>query len=321
MKKSEYELLASQWDDEAMETDEAVLKSLVLYEKDPSISAAYISFNSPETLNAVPVAALEIVGDYVREAEADDEVKTIIFRGIGPCFGTGADAKELGHYIGYKTPKPGEKPYKPSQHNRMLPDRNIVMGAFTASVQNCLKVTICQVHSYCYGGHMQIALAADMVIASDDALFTHPAFRYLGAGPQDMWAWVENLGIKKMKEIMFTMRALGAEEAEKAGLVNKVVAKEDLDGWVRDYAQAVSMMPLDGIMIGKSLIRLMMEARGKGVGEIIAWAGHGWATNLKLEEGEFNFVRERMVNGLSKTLHDRDMKVAPFFRLGETREG
>jgi hypothetical protein len=66
MKKSEYELLANQWDDEAMETDEAVLKSLVLYEKDPSISAAYISFNSPETLNAIPVAALEIVGDYVR---------------------------------------------------------------------------------------------------------------------------------------------------------------------------------------------------------------------------------------------------------------
>ena len=144
---------------------------------------------------------------------------------------------------------------------------------------------------------MQIALAADMVIASDDALFTHPAFRYLGAGPQDMWAWVENLGIKKMKEIMFTMRALGAEEAEKAGLVNKVVAKDDLDQWVRDYAQAVSMMPLDGIMIGKSLMRLMME------------------------EGEFNFVRERMTKGLSQTLHDRDMKVAPFFRLGETREG
>ena len=49
MKKSEYELLANQWDDEAMETDEKVLKSLVLYEKDPSISAAYISFNSPST--------------------------------------------------------------------------------------------------------------------------------------------------------------------------------------------------------------------------------------------------------------------------------
>lgn len=168
---------------------------------------------------------------------------------------------------------------------------------------------------------MQIALASDMVIASEDALFTHPAFRYLGAGPQDMWAWVENLGIKKMKEIMFTMRALGAEEAERAGLVNKVVKIAELDKWVRDYAQAVSMMPLDGIMIGKSLMRMMMEARGKGLGEIIAWAGHGWATNLKIEEGEFNFVRERMVSGLNKTLQDRDMKVAPYFRLGETREG
>ena len=320
MKKSDYELLANQWDAEHMETREEVLEKVVTYEKDSSISAAYISFNSPETLNAVPVAALERVGDLVREAEADDEVKTIIFRGIGPCFGTGADAKELGHYIGYKNPKPGEKESKPSQHQRMLPDRNIVMGAFTASVQNCLKVTICQVHSYCYGGHMQIALAADMVIASPDALFTHPAFRYLGAGPQDMWSWIENLGIKKMKEIMFTMRALGADEAEKAGLVNKVVPREDLERWTRDYANAVAQMPLDGIMMGKALMRMMMETRGKGLGEIIAWAGHGWVTNLKIEDGEFNFVRERLNKGLSKTLHDRDMKVAPFFRLGETRE-
>lgn len=320
MKESDYELLASQWDAEHMETREEVLREVVLYEKDPSIQAAYISFNSPDTLNAVPIAALERVGDLVREAETDDEVKTIVFRGLGPCFGTGADARELGHYIGYKNPKPGEESSKPSQHQRILPDRNIVMGAFTASVQNCLKVTICQVHSYCYGGHLQIALAADMVIASPDALFTHPAFRYLGAGPQDMWAWIENLGIKKMKEIMFTMRALDAAEAEKVGLVNKVVPRDELDRWTSDYAQAVAQMPLDGIMIGKSLMRMMMEARGKGVGEIIAWAGHGWATNLKLEEGEFNFVRERLTKGLSQTLHDRDMKVAPFFRLGETRE-
>lgn len=320
MKKSEYEMMESQWDHPSMKTDEEELKKLITYEKDPSISAAFISFNSPDTLNAVPVAALEIFGDYVREAEYDDEVKTVILRGIGPCFGTGADASELGHYIGYRTPKPGEKPYKPSQHNRILPDRNIVMGAFTAAVQNCLKVTICQVHSYCYGGHMQLALAADMVIASPDALFTHPAFRYLGAGPQDMWAWVENLGIKKMKEIMFTMRALGAEEALQAGLVNKIVPREELDQWVRDYAQAVSFMPLDGIMIGKSLMRMMMEARGKGVGEIIAWAGHGWATNLKMEGTDFNFVKERATKGLTQTLHDRDMQVAPFFRLGSTRE-
>jgi enoyl-CoA hydratase len=315
-KKTEAELLANQWDAEAMAVDPDLIDRVVLYEKDPSISAAYITFNYPEKLNALPIAALERVGDLVREAECDDEVKTIIFRGEGPCFGTGADAAELGHYVGHQAPKDGRRPKKPAQRQRILPDRNLIMGAFTASVMNCLKVTICQVHGYCYGGHMQIALAADMIIASPDATFTHPAFRYLGAGPQDMWAWVENIGIKKMKEIMFTMRPLGAEEAERIGFVNKVVERDELAKWTYDYAQAVSMMPLDGIMIGKAMMRLQMEARGKGVGEIIGWAGHGWATNLSLGEGEFNFLKERATKGLSRTLKERDEAVAPFFRLG-----
>ena len=316
MKKSEYELLHEQWDAEAMDVDPDVIERAVLYEKDLEIATAFITFNVPEKLNALPIAALERVGDLVREAEVDDDVKTIVFRGEGPCFGTGADAAELGHYIGYQQPKEGERPRKPSQRQRMLPDRNLIMGAFTASVMNCLKVTICQVHGYCYGGHMQIALAADMVIASPDATFTHPAFRYLGAGPQDMWAWMENMGIKKMKEIMFTMRPLGAEEGRDVGFINKVVPRDELEQWVRDYAQAVSMMPLDGIMIGKSMMRLMMEARGKGIGEMCGWVGHGWATNLSLQPGEFNFLRERSEKGLTRTLHERDEAVAPFFRLG-----
>lgn len=315
-KKTEAEMLANQWDAEVMDVDPEMLDRVVLYEKDPEISAGIITFNYPEKLNALPIAALERVGDLVREAETDDDVKTIIFRGEGPCFGTGAVAEELGHYIGHKKPVDGERPKPPAQRQRILPDRNIVLGAFTAAVQNCLKVTICQVHGYCYGGHMQIALASDMIIASPDAQFTHPAFRYLGAGPQDMWAWVENIGLKKMKEIMFTMRPLGAEEAEQIGFVNKVVERDELEQWTRDYAQAVSMMPLDGIMIGKSMIRMQMEARGKGLGEMIGWVGHGWATNLRLDEGEFNFIKERAQKGVRQTLKDRDEAVAPFFRLG-----
>ena len=317
MKKSEYELLESQWDAEGMIIDDEVAEQSVLYEKDPSIAAAYITFNVPDRLNALTEQSMERVGDLVREAEVDDDVKTIIFRGNGPCFGTGADARELGHYIGYKKPSPDDpRPRIPSQHQRMLPDRNLVMGAFTAPVANCLKATICQVHSYCYGGHMQIALAADMIVATPDAQFTHPAFRYLGAGPQDMYMWIENLGLKKMKENMLTMRPLRADEAERVGFVNKVVEPDELDQWVRDYAQAISMMPLDGIMLGKSMMRMMQEAQGKTVGEMIAWVGHGWATNLKFEDDDFNFLKERHKKGLSQALKERDEAVAPFFRLG-----
>lgn len=318
MKPSEYELLDGQWDGEALEHDPEVIERSVRYVKDAENSRADIIFNVPEKLNALPIAALERVGDLVREAETDDDVKVIVFRGEGPCFGTGADAAELGHYVGYRDGTgPGGR-RRPAQRQRMLPDRNLISGAFTNPVSNCLKATICQVHSYCYGGHMQIALAADMIIASPDATFTHPAFRYLGAGPQDMYLWIENLGIKKMKEIMLTMRPLRADEAERAGFVNKVVPREDLDQWVADYVKAISMMPLDGIMIGKSMMQLVMNARGKGIGEQIGWVGHGWATNLGLEEGEFNFLKERRDKGLRRTLKERDEAVAPFFRLGST---
>lgn len=316
MKKTVTELLENVWNAEGMETDPKVLEDIVLYEKDPSIAAAFITFNAPEKLNAVPVAALERVGDLVREADYDDEVKTIVFRGNGPAFGTGADAAELGHYIGYKKQASGERRRPPSQRQRILPDKQLLSGAFAEAISNSLKATICAVRGYCYGGHMKIALNADIVLATPDAQFTHPAFRYLGAAPQDMYVWIENLGIKKMKEIMLTMRPLGAAEAEVAGLVNKVVEQDELDQWVRDYCQAISFMPLDGMMIGKSMMRLAQEARGKGVGEMTAWVGHGWATNLQLQDGEFNFVKERRDKGLSRALRERDEAVAPFFRLG-----
>jgi enoyl-CoA hydratase len=315
MKKSEYELLDSQWDAEGMAVDPAAVERSVLYEKDPARAVARIVFNVPDKLNAIPIPAFERVGDLVRQAEMDDEVKTIVFKGRGPCFGTGADAAELGSYIGYRRPQEGQRSRRPSQRQRILPDRNLLSEAFATRITNCLKATLCQVHGYCYGGHMKIALGADIVIASPDALFTHPAFRYLGAAPQDMYLWIENLGLKKMKEIMLTMRPLEAEEAERAGLVNKVVPREELDRWVDDYCTAIAQMPLDGLMIGKSMMRMAMEARGKGVGEMTAWVGHGWSTNLQLRDGEYNFLKERRDKGLRQALRDRDEVVAPFFRL------
>ena len=163
---------------------------------------------------------------------------------------------------------------------------------------------------------MQLALAADIVIASPDACFTHPAFRYLGPSPQDMYLYLENLGIKKMKEIMLTMRPLSAEEAERCGFVNKVVPADELEKWVADYAQAITMMPLDGIMMGKAMMNMIMEARGKGIGSMCGWVGHAWSTNLVYQPDEWNFLKERRDKGLTQALKERDAMVAPYFRLG-----
>lgn len=318
-KKSEAELLSTQWDVENMETDPEVLAKYVRYEVDPERSTASIVFDRPDRLNAIPVAAFERVGDLVREAEADDRVKVIIFKGEGDHFGTGADAAELGHYIGYKSGTDKASRRRPNQRQRILPDRNVLSSGFTRPIIECLKATICQVQGYCYGGHFQIALSADIVIATPDARFTHPAFRYLGPAPQDMYHWIEKLGLTKMKDLMLTMRPLGAEEGERAGLVTRVVEPDELEQWVADYAEAIAVMPLDSMMMGKSMMQVVMEARGKGLGSMTGWVGHGWATNVGFDEGDWNFLKERRAKGISQALADRDNMVAPYFRLSNSR--
>ncbi len=237
MKKTEAELLENQWDVDNMEVDPEVLAKYVRYEVDEKRCTATITFDRPDRLNAIPVAAFERVGDLVREAESDDRVKVIIFKGEGEHFGTGADAAELGHYIGYKSGTDKASRRRPAQRQRILPDRNVLSSGFTRPIIESLKATICQVQGYCYGGHFQIALSADIVIASPDAKFTHPAFRYLGPGPQDMYHWIEKMGLTTMKDVMLTMRAIGAEEGEAKGLVTKVVERDELDQWVADYAR------------------------------------------------------------------------------------
>lgn len=319
MKKTEAEMLETQWDVDHMEVDPGVLARYVHYEVDEELFTATITFDRPERLNAIPVAAFERVGDLVREAESDDRVKVIVFKGEGDHFGTGADAAELGHYIGYKSGTDKESRRRPAQRQRILPDRNVLSSGFTRPIVESLKATICQVQGYCYGGHFQIALSADIVIASPDAKFTHPAFRYLGPAPQDMYHWVEKMGLTTMKDVMLTMRAIGAEEGERKGLVTKVVERDELDRWVADYAQAIAVMPLDSLMMGKSMMQVVMEARGKGLGAMTGWVGHGWATNASFDPGDWNFLKERRDKGVSQALAERDRLVAPYFRLSDSR--
>jgi enoyl-CoA hydratase len=319
MKKTEAEMLSEQWDVDHMTVDPELLEKYVRYDVDAERAVATITFDRPETLNAIPVAAFERVGDLVREAETDDRVKVIVFKGEGPCFGTGADAAELGHYIGYRSGTDKASRRRPAQRQRILPDRNVLTSGFTRPIVESLKATICQVHGYCYGGHFQIALSADIVIATPDARFTHPAFRYLGPAPQDMYHWIEKLGLTKMKDLMLTMRPLGAEEGERAGLVTKVVPPEELQRWVDDYAEAIAVMPLDSLMMGKAMMQVVMEARGKGLGAMTGWVGHGWATNVGFEPGDWNFLKERREKGIAGALADRDNMVAPYFRLSERR--
>jgi enoyl-CoA hydratase len=296
-----------------------VEKGLVQYWKDDEWGVARIVFNAPDRLNAMPVAGFRRVTELVRMAEADDDVKVIIFAGEGECLGVGADAAELGRYIGFGD----DRSDVPGQLRRLRADREIIFGAlgYEQTILNCLKVTVTEAHGYCYGAHFQLALASDIVLCTDDALFVHPAFRYLG--PIANFALLmELIGLRKAKEMVLTGRPLTAEEAETYGFATKRVSTiQELAAVSEEYVRALSVQSMDGIAMGKSIIAATLDARAVALGETLGAVGHAWMTNQKFRPGEYNFVKSRRDRGITGAVGERDDIVPPEFRLGRERRG
>lgn len=297
-----------------------VMEDDILYEVEDDTHVARIIFNRPDRLNAVTIAGFDYVSQLVKRAERDERVRVIVFEGVGPCFGTGGDANELGYYIGYGDTAEG-KPKRPSQRRRMVPDRDVLFGNLGVEqvIGRCVKPTIAKIHGYCYGGHLQMALSCDIQIAADDAYFVHPAWRYLGP-IFNFGLLIEKVGVTKAKEMVLTARPVGAAEAAESGLVTKVVANEDLERWTQDYCTAITTLPTDGLSMGKAMIEMVLDARGASMGSLSGWIGHGWITNLRFEPDEWNFLKARSEEGLTAALEKRDEMVPEYFRMARHRD-
>ena len=135
------------------------------------------------------------------------------------------------------------------------------------TLQDFRKISILGVKGYCYGWHFYQAADADIVIASDDALFGHPAFRYAGAGPR-MWQWATMMGVRKFQEMVFTGRPFTAEEMERCNFVNKVVPQAEL----MDAAQKMADMICEGAPLATQAAVRLYRLTGAYPAPLISYA-------------------------------------------------
>ena len=292
-----------------LERDIAWVQKEILLEKDPEKKIARITFNRPEKLNSFVRSHYIYLAKIVNELNWDDDVKVIIFKGAGRCFGTGHDVVELGTMHGHDT----IGKHRPSQTERLRVDmglRELIADPLGRSI----KTTIAQVHNYCYGFHFQLAMACDLVICTPDARFTHPGFRYIGP-TLDLALWLQVMGVRKLKEMVLTGKAFDAQEALQYGLVNKVVPDDKLEEETNKYAQAAAAMPMDGIVMGKTFLQGVIEAAGVGVGEYIGYMGHAMQTAIHYWPGEYNLLRERKNKGVKGATVQRDQGWPPEWDL------
>ncbi|MFI9833143.1 enoyl-CoA hydratase [Streptomyces sp. NPDC051913] len=219
----------------------------ILYEVKDRI--ATLTLNRPEVANAQNMALLDELDAAWTRAAVDEEVKVIVLRAQGRHFSAGHDLKD-------RWPGPEEITLEwiyRAESRRYL--------EYTLRWRNVPKPSIAAVQGRCIAGGLMLCWPCDLIVAAEDALFSDPVVT-MGIGGVEYHGHTWELGPRKAKEILFTGRPLTAREAEQVGMVNRVVAREELDAEARELAERIAKMPAFGLRQAKRAVNQTQDVQG-----------------------------------------------------------
>ena len=303
-------------------------EEIILYDKDPETRIATITLNRPDQLNIPTIAARRRYADLIFKASIDDDVKVLVVRGVGDHLGTGADLDELMAKQAAGVALQEEFGLDDDDDVTMPPPRSYRAGASLLhwygntrsgcrSLQDFKKISILEVKGYCYGWHFYQAADADLVISSDEALFGHPAFRYVGYAPR-MWQWAMMMGLRKFQEMVFTGRPFTAEQMYDCNFVNSVVPRDELEAEVEKYALACARTrPTDTVFMQKVFFEVMKQQQGEYMGSLLsAWLeSMGGMLREDVDGRKATLSKETMDAGLNLAVKDNDSRFPADWRL------
>jgi enoyl-CoA hydratase len=187
----------------------------------------WMTFNQPDKHNAMSMAMLQAIPVILGAFTADDDVRVMVVQGAGDrAFISGADISEFGER---RTTAEARASY-----DRAMAETGRAWAGFG-------KPVVAKIRGYCLGGGLLTAMQCDLRVAADDATFGIPAARLgLGYGYGGVEILERLVGPARAADILFTARRLDAAEALQIGLVNRVVAVDDLDSAVRDLAGTIA---------------------------------------------------------------------------------
>lgn len=195
-------------------------EAVVLYEKSEKI--ALITLNRPKALNAMSGELVKSLTSCLDQASNDDEVRVIVLTGNGKGFCAGGD-------LGYL-----------KQLTNVIEARAFIteVGALVTKIQSITKPVIAMVNGVAAGAGFNLAIACDIVFAADTARFAQ-SFVKVGLVPDcgGMYLLPKIVGVHKAKELMFTADLIGAEQAEKLGIINHIVSADKLREETMAFAQ------------------------------------------------------------------------------------
>jgi enoyl-CoA hydratase/carnithine racemase len=175
----------------------------------------HLVLDRPEKRNALNGELILALREAAREAADAADVQCVVLRGAGPCFSAGVDVFELGSLGGQK--------------NMLRPFRRVCIEAANA-LEEMKKPTVAQIHGACLGLGAELVLACDLRVVADDLQFGLPETK-LGlipdVGGSSRLPAIAGLG--NAKELIMTGRTIGAQEAHRIGVANRVASDGELE--------------------------------------------------------------------------------------------
>jgi 2-(1,2-epoxy-1,2-dihydrophenyl)acetyl-CoA isomerase len=234
-----------------------------------------LTMNRPEKMNSLDPVLLQEMCTAIRQAEEDDAVRVLVISGNGRCFCAGAD---LGSpVLGIDMRQPGI--------NRVTKLEPFVsFGALVRSLKHFPKPAIAAINGHAYGGGLCIACLCDLRIAARDAKFSAVFVkRGLVADIGATFLLPRLLGIEKALELMWTGDVIDATEAQRIGLLGKVVDPEDLMPAAVELAERIASGPAIAVELMKKLIYEGMEADNFE----LQLASEAWAQEVCYKTADF----------------------------------
>ncbi len=270
-------------------------ENMLKYSKEGAI--ATITLNRPEKYNTLRVEMQEELAATLRDANRDDAIKVIVLEGAGDSFCGGFDfSGGLEHYPGIT-----EDGYDPGVDHHLVTNHYTSYITTFMGMWRGLKPVIAKVHGYCVGGGSELALCADIVIASDDARFGTPYSRVWGCHLTGMWIY--RLGLAKAKYYALTGEWISGKEAADIELINFSVPLEELDQRVEEMAQKLAKIPLTQLVSMKLIVNQAYDNMGLQSTQTLGPILDGAMRNTR--EGR-EFVHLAMEQGVKAAVTKRD---------------